>query len=120
MTQEDTENKEIPFYLLSELGSDETIRGFSRGRFRDKDALLASAEYRYPIWEDHPNSLDAFIFIDAGQVADFMLEDFKKDNTQFGYGLGFRFYNDEKDDLMGKISFGFSKERFRVVFALDD
>jgi hypothetical protein len=119
-TKDATENKVIPFYLLSELGSDETIRGFSRDRYRDKDAVLASAEYRYPIWEDNPNSLDAFIFVDAGQVSDFIFENFKKGNTRFGYGLGFRFYNDEKDDLMAKISFGFSKERFRVVFALDE
>ncbi len=119
-TKSEMEDKEIPFYLLSELGSDETIRGFSRDRFRDKDAILASAEYRYPIWEDHPNSLDAFVFIDAGQVSDYIFDNFKKDNTRLGYGLGFRFYNDEKDDLMAKLSFGFSKERFRVVFALDE
>ena len=42
---------DIPFYMLSELGRGETVRGFERGRFRDHDLILGALEYRYPIWD---------------------------------------------------------------------
>ena len=37
-TTEKFSGETIPFYYLSELGESETIRGFKRGRFRDKAA----------------------------------------------------------------------------------
>ena len=114
------DNKHIPLYLLSEIGSDGTIRGYYRGRYRDKDALLTSLEYRYPIWCDHPNSLDAVLFVDAGQVSEDIVNEFRRKNMRFGFGGGFRFYNDENDDLMARVSFGFSKDEFRVIFALNE
>ena len=40
------DNREIPFYRLCELGRKESIRGFTRGRFRDLDMLMGSIEYR--------------------------------------------------------------------------
>jgi len=35
-------DREVPFYYLSELGRGETIRGFSRGRFRARDTVRAT------------------------------------------------------------------------------
>jgi len=119
-TREELQNKIIPFYFLSELGSDGTIRGFQRGRFRDRDALLGSLEYRYPIWADFPNSLDAVLFVDAGQVTDNLFSNLRRKHIRFGFGGGFRFYNDEDDALAGKVMFGFSKDEYRIQFALND
>jgi len=56
--------RDIPFYELSRLGSENTLRGFENERFSDEGSLLFNAEYRYPIWDN----LDALLFADVGQV----------------------------------------------------
>ncbi len=75
---------EIPFYDLSSLGRHETIRGFNHGRFRARDAILGSLEYRIPIW----HSTDVVLFVDAGQVAGNIFEDLALDQFELGYGGG--------------------------------
>jgi len=54
----------IPFTDLPRLGGPSILRGFSRDRFRDRVTMLASAEYRYPIWQE----LGGFLFVDGGRV----------------------------------------------------
>jgi hypothetical protein len=54
----------IPFTDLPRLGGPMLLRGYSRDRFRDRVTLLASAEYRYPIWQN----LAGYLFVDAGSV----------------------------------------------------
>ncbi len=46
------------------------VRGYDRERFRDRYALVASAEYRFPIYEYLASriGLDAFAFVDAGTI----------------------------------------------------
>lgn len=112
------EDKEIPVYRLSTLGGDETIRGYSRGRFRDNDYALFSAEYRYPVWWDHPFCLDAAVFFDAGQVSSNIMQMPERDNFHYGYGGGFRVYN--HDELTASLYFGFSKDDYRAEFALGE
>jgi outer membrane protein assembly factor BamA len=55
----------IPFYLLPALGGSSSLRGYADYRFRDRDLLLANAEYRWPLF----HAVDAAIFYDAGTVA---------------------------------------------------
>jgi hypothetical protein len=54
----------VPFTDLPRLGGPQQLRGFTRDRFRDRLAVLGTAEYRYPIWQE----LGAFLFVDAGRV----------------------------------------------------
>jgi len=54
----------IPFTDLPRLGGPTLLRGYSRDRFRDRVTLLASAEYRYPIWQN----LAGYLFVDGGCV----------------------------------------------------
>ena len=112
-TTEPYENRQIPFYYLSSFGRHETIRGFSRGRFRDQDMLLGSIEYRIPLW----HHLDTNLFVDAGQVSNDIFNNFRTDKMQFGYGIGWRLWNSSK--LVATLEFAFSKERFRVYFELN-
>jgi outer membrane protein assembly factor BamA len=77
--------REIPFYHLSQIGQWKTIRGFSRSRFRDKDLLLGSVEYRWPL---APRFLHALIFVDAGKVSDDVLDNINKKNYEITYGIG--------------------------------
>ena len=106
-------DRKIPFYYLSELGRQETIRGFSRGRFRDRDMILASVEYHYPVWR----MVNAVLFIDAGQVADNMFNDLSRDHFEFGYGGGIQVWGKEK--LTAAFLVGKSQDEFRFYFNLN-
>ena len=106
-------DRDIPFYYLSELGRKETIRGFQRGRFRDLDMLFGSAEYRYPIWQ----IMDAFLFVDAGQVAHDIFNDFSISDLQVGYGVGIQIWG--REGVISSLAVGKSKDGFRVYFGLN-
>ena len=56
----------VPYFLLPYLGSGSTLRGYPTGRFRDRQALLTSAEFR---WIPSRLALDMALFYDAGKVA---------------------------------------------------
>lgn len=106
--------REIPFIYLSELGRRETIRGFTRGRFRDNDMLLASVEYRYPIW----HYFDAVLFCDAGQVSPNITDTFAFDNFEFGFGGGIRVHSSM--GLVLKLEIGVSVDRTRFYGVLNE
>jgi outer membrane protein assembly factor BamA len=57
--------QEMPFYMLPTLGGSNSLRGYLDYRFRDRNVLLADAEYRWPI----ARLVDAAVFYDAGTVA---------------------------------------------------
>ena len=40
----------VPFYYMPTLGGGERLRGFRERRFRDRNSLLLSAEYRWEAW----------------------------------------------------------------------
>jgi len=104
---------EIPFYYLSELGRQETIRGFSRGRFRERDMVLASVEYHYPVWR----MMNAMLFVDVGQVAHNIFSDISPDDIEFGYGGGVQIWGSEK--LMTTFFTGKSRNELRFYFVLN-
>jgi hypothetical protein len=74
----------VPNFLLPALGGSHTLRGYSTWRFRDRESLAFTGEYR---WTAGP-FVDMALFVDAGQVAptmsDFNLRDFK---TSHGIGM---------------------------------
>ncbi len=106
----------IPFYALSELGERETIRGFERSRFRDKDMVLTTAEYRFPLSQKKPNQsgIEAVLFVDGGQISPNIIDEFSFDSLKIGYGGGIRFYG--KEGTMAKIEIGKSNEGYRIYF----
>ncbi len=103
----------IPFFYLAELGERETIRGFDRGRFRDRDNFIAALEYRIPFW----HHLDWFWLIDAGQVAPDIVTDLSIRKLQFSFGAGMRFFNDDGGAVVGQ--FAVSKDRLRVYLHME-
>jgi AAA family ATP:ADP antiporter len=56
---------EVPYFLMPDLGGSHTLRGYSAWRFRDRNRMLLSGEYR---WTAGP-FVDMALFVDAGQVA---------------------------------------------------
>lgn len=111
------DGKETPFYYLSEIGEDGTVRGFSRGRFRDRDVILGSAEYRYPLRLRSTNGLDALLFVDGGQVSPDMASAFRWEDTEISFGLGLRLWNAK--GLITQFAAAISSERLRLHFQLN-
>jgi outer membrane protein assembly factor BamA len=110
--------RKIPFYYLSELGRTETIRGFTRGRFRDKHMILGSLEYRFPLMkrDNFQLGLEACYFIDVGQVSENIFQEFSLKDLHVGFGGGFRLFSYNGRILQVLLSK--SKDGFRLYVML--
>jgi hypothetical protein len=83
------DNDVVPYYLLPYLGSGNTLRAYSTGRFRDRHSILTSAEFR---WIPNLLGMDMAIFYDAGKVTRRRSElDFN--GFENDYGIGVRFHS---------------------------
>ena len=98
----------VPFFMMPFLGNATTLRGFRSTRFRDRQSLLLSAEWRILL----NANLDAAVFYDAGKVtarrADLTLRGLKSD-----YGVGLRFHTPASTPL--RLDLAHSNEGFRMV-----
>ena len=56
----------VPYFLMPSLGGGSVLRAYSTGRFRDRNALITSAEWR---WFPNRTAFDMAFFFDAGTVA---------------------------------------------------
>lgn len=104
-----------PFQMLSLIGGQNFMRGYYRGRFRDKNMIVFQMEYRMPLfWK-----LGMVGFLGFGDVADkvdnFVLNDFK-----YSAGLGFRYMLSRKEKINVRLDFGFCKESFGVYIAVSE
>ena len=96
---------EVPFYAMPTLGGGDRLRGFREFRFRDRNSLLFTAEYRWEAWW----ALDVALFGDAGKVT-FDHRDLDLTDLEVGYGIGFRFHS--TDALAVRFDLAFSREGF--------
>ena len=78
----------VPYFLLPQLGSGRTLRGYETGRFRDRHSILTSAEFR---WIVNRMALDMALFYDAGKVTS-RREDLDFENLKSDWGIGARFH----------------------------
>jgi hypothetical protein len=78
----------VPYFLLPQLGSGRTLRGYESGRFRDRHSLLTSAEFR---WIPNRTGLDIALFYDDGKVTS-RREDLDFDSLKSDWGIGARFH----------------------------
>lgn len=74
-----------PFQLLPSMGGNEILRGYYKGRYRDKFLFTAQAEYRFPIYKWLKGSMFASTGDVSGEVDDIILKEFK-----YSYGFGLR------------------------------
>lgn len=96
---------DVPFSHLPVLGGQFRMRGYFEGRFRDKDAVMAQAEYRFPIvWR-----FGGVGFASAGMVAPSLL-DFNPKNIKGAAGGGLRFMFDRDERLNGRFDVAVSNE----------
>ncbi len=76
---------DTPFQLMPNLGGGDILRGYYKGRYRDKMMLCAQAEYRFPIYK----WLKGTAFAGVGDVAN-DLDRFDISQSKVAYGAGLR------------------------------
>jgi hypothetical protein len=101
---------EVPFFLLPELGND-TLRGYSSWRFRDRSRMLFTGEYRWTAG----SFVDMSLFIDAGQVAR-RLQDMDARSFNKTYGIGMSIHTPTSTVL--RVALARTPEGNSLVFAV--
>jgi len=101
---------DVPYYLMPDLGGSHSLRGYPTWRFRDRNRLLFSGEYR---WTAGP-FVDMALFADAGKVAarfqDLDLRDLKKT-----YGVGFMLHTPNR--TLTRIELARTREGMGLSFS---
>ena len=108
-TTTDGENQ-VPFFLLPDLGGAGELRGYSSYRFRDRNSIIFTGEYRWYVQE----FVDMALFYDAGKVAP-RRGDLDFDNLKSNVGLGIRFHGPQTTALRVELARG--DEGLRFIFA---
>jgi len=92
----------VPYFLMPSLGGGTVLRAYSTGRFRDRHALITTAEWR---WFPNRTAFDVALFFDAGTVgaerADLWSTRMKTD-----YGIGGRFHGPAQTPLRIELANG--------------
>jgi outer membrane protein assembly factor BamA len=101
--------QQVPFYMLPTLGSGQSLRGYADYRFRDRDLLLLSAEYRLPI----ARALDAAMFYDAGTVAPAAAGLLSMRTMHTDYGIGVRAHSSRH--VLVRLDLARSREGMQAV-----
>jgi outer membrane protein assembly factor BamA len=94
------QGKNTPFYLLPQMGNDEMMRGYYKGRFRDENLLTAQTELRYRIM----NRFGLVAFAGAGRV--FENGDFSLQGLKPNFGGGLRYFYDPAKGLSIRLDYG--------------
>ena len=80
------DGESVPYVLLPDLGGSHTLRGYPSWRFRDRNRMALTGEYRWKAGQ----FLDMALFVDAGQVAPrFASLDLGKFKKTYGLGMSF-------------------------------
>lgn len=107
----------IPFTHLASLGGSRKLRGFERDRFRDRDLLAVSTEWRYEVWRHKMNlaRVEGFFFLDWGVVAA-SLDRLDGSDIGSSWGFGMRALPLGKLALLWFMAMGGERTQFRVKF----
>jgi hypothetical protein len=100
-----------PYFLLPSLGSGSTLRAFQTDRFRDRQSLLLSGEWR---WIPSRLALDVALFADAGKVGA-TWKDVTTGGMKTDYGIGVRIHTPAATAL--RIDLARGAEGMRLVLA---
>jgi hypothetical protein len=99
----------VPFFLMPKLGGSNFLRGFRSYRFRDRNAMLLTGQYRWYVQE----YVDAVLFYEAGQVAP-SLDEFSLGTLERSYGFGIHFHTPRTIAL--RLEVARSREGTRFIF----
>lgn len=98
-----------PFYDVPQLGGDNIMRGYFRGRYRDNNYFATQLEYRIRVWW----RFGLVGFVGVGDVAN-KFSKFELSKFKYSVGAGLRFRIDETElwDLRVDIGFGKNSSGF--------
>jgi hypothetical protein len=92
-----------PFYLLPALGSDELMRGYYGGRYRDRNFIAGQTELRYRI----SDRIGIVGFLGTGEVAH---SGFSINALKPNYGGGLRYFFDTEKGLSIRADYGIGQK----------
>ena len=98
-------NGDVPFRMMSLLGSDALMRGYYQGRFRDQSQWAAQLEYRQPIW----NWVGATAFGSIGNVFSGGVPSLVA-KTKYAGGIGLRLRVDKKENTNMRFDYALNAE----------
>jgi hypothetical protein len=103
--------RSVPFFLMPTLGGGDFLRAFTSYRFRDRNALLLTGEYR---WAVH-TMVDAAAFYETGKVSP-TLKQLNLDNVARSVGVGVRVHSKTSGLLRADVAHGREGFGFRIGF----
>jgi hypothetical protein len=95
---------QTPFYLLPEMGSDELMRGYYNGRYRDKNYIAGQTELRYRL-------TDRFGVVGFAGTGTVFHDSFNTDLLKPNYGGGLRYFFDVEKGLSIRLDYGVGEQR---------
>jgi hypothetical protein len=80
------DGNDVPYFLMPDLGGSSRLRGYPAWRFRDRNRMLLTGEYRWMAGQ----FVDMALFLDAGKVTARRTDlDFTQLKTSYGVGVRF-------------------------------
>ena len=92
-----------PFYLLPALGSDELMRGYYKGRYRDRNFIAGQTELRFRL----SDRIGIVGFLGTGEVAH---GGFSINSLKPNYGGGLRYFFDTEKGLSVRADYGIGEK----------
>lgn len=104
----------VPFFYLAELGGDPGGRAYSNQRFRSRDMVALTAEWRYEVWRELLDRmrLEGFVFADEGAVAR-RLDEVSSSDWRPSFGGGLRLVSPGGE--VGRVYWATGEEGSRVA-----
>ena len=99
----------VPFYLTPTLGGGDLLRAYPSYRFRDRHAMLLTAQYR---WAVH-KFVDLAGTYEAGKVAP-VVGDLNFDNIAHSIALGLRLHTEKAGLVRTDVAYGREGWGFRI------
>ncbi len=104
-------SNQVPFFRLSTLDASSPLRGFKRGRFRDRASVLVNIEYWYPIW----TMMRGIVFFDGGRVFP-DIQHFSFNRLKYSAGGGFDI--DLKKVILFRFRAAYGGEGVNILFGI--
>ncbi len=96
---------EVPFLEQARLGGSLLeLPGFYRGQLIGRSALVATLQYRYPVWA----RADASVFVAAGNVFGARFEDLALELVRSSFGVALQLPSDDGHGFLVALAFGTS------------
>jgi len=105
----------VPFTELPSIGNEYRLRGYNYGRFRDRNAVTAQIEYRFPIfWV-----IRGGVFAGAGDVSD-KVSHFSRPNFKHSVGGGIRWVILPKDKVCLRLDKAWGQRADAIYMSLNE